>query len=114
MFFYRSGNLEKEGFEVLRNVEVKIFGKLFEINLLAIKDDEIMFVECRDGSKMSKRNDINKQIKTKISLTELNMKLFGAHKARVYVKLSHLADEMQEKFGKIDWIKNLKIIITKN
>jgi len=106
--------LEKEGFEVLRNVEMIYSGKLFEIDLLAFKDDEIMIVECRDGSKLSKRNDINKHIRTKIALTELNMKLFNAHQARVYVKLEKLADEMHEKYGKIDWIKDFKIKIIKN
>jgi len=106
--------LEKEGYEVQRNVEMIYFGKLFEIDLLAIKDDEILFVECRDGSKLSKLKDINKQIRTKIALTELNMKLFKAHKARVYVKLEKLVDEMQGKYGKIEWIKNLKVIISKN
>lgn len=103
--------LEKKGFEIIRNVVIEIFGKTTEIDLIAIKDEELMIVEISDGSNLKNKRDIEGRILRKIFRIELNKGLLNFHKAKVYIKAGNYARDMKEKYGNVDWIKDISIII---
>jgi len=103
--------LEKNGYEVIDNLVLEVHYKTFEIDLLGLKDGEVLIAECRDGNHLSKRKDIDSQIKTKIYKTELMKFLFNTQKAVVYFKVNNFTEEMYNKYQQTNWVKNFKIVI---
>jgi len=91
--------LEIEGYQVIPNVVLSRHGILFEIDLLAIKYDEITFVSCKDRSNYKIRDKLSQNIKLDANVLEHRMSIFHADKGILFVKTrKEHTKKMKKKF----------------
>ncbi|MHA1749353.1 MAG: hypothetical protein ACTSYF_12005, partial [Promethearchaeota archaeon] len=105
------GELERDGYKVIPNVSLSRNEIMFEVDLLAIKGDEITFVSCKDRSDYKKRYKLTQNIKINANVLEHRMNLFNPDNGLLFVKTrKEHTNKMKEKFECKDVNKlNIKI-----
>ncbi|MGC9778229.1 MAG: NERD domain-containing protein [Candidatus Heimdallarchaeota archaeon] len=104
--------LENEGYEVISNVKLSQKEIDIELDHIAIKDDELTIVSCKDQSDYKNPQKLAQHIKESASVLEHRMNLLNFDNALLFVKvMPKYYENMGNKFSNYYQIKNIKIHI---
>ncbi len=104
--------LEEEGYFTLQNVIFSFPRKTFEIDILAIKNNSLLFVSCKDHSTINRKMDAEKFLKIAANCLELNCKLSQISTARLYFKANpSYSNELIDNYNNTYWGSNIQLIL---
>lgn len=104
--------LEKAGYEVISNVRLSQNKINIELDHIAIKDNELTIVSCKDRSDLKNPQKLAQLIKESASVLEHRMNLLNFDNALLFVKvMPEYYENMRTKFSNHFQIKNIKIHI---
>jgi len=106
-------HLLAEGYFVLRNVIFTFSGKIFEIDLLALRDNELLLVSCKNHSTITNSPLAERFLRQAACRLEFLCQLVNASSARLYFKANPLyASTLATIYHKTYWEKQVQLFIT--
>ena len=101
--------MESQGYNVVMNVLLGYFGRKMEVDLLGVKNDDIVIVSCRDASSVKCLMSFRLDLKQKACRLEYRRTLLNADSAYLYVKVTQEVYQKVKEFeGK--WVDKVEII----
>lgn len=101
------------GYDVVSNLLVQLYKRKMELDLLAIREKEVVLVSCKDMSSVLNLDYLTIRIREAANLVEHRTELLGIQKTNVHIKTnSQVFNKIKNKFNG-NWSPNIKIYIEK-
>ena len=101
--------MKSQGFDVVMNVLFGYFGRKMEVDLLGVKNDDIVIVSCRDASSVKCLMSFRLDLKQKACKLEYRRTLLNANFAYLYVKVPQEVYQKVKEFEG-NWVDKVEII----
>jgi len=107
--------LEDEGFTIVPNVVFYYSGRTFEVDLIGLKERELLLISCKNMSSTTSSSQAEENIKDAANILAFRKEILNASYARLYVKPNlDNKEELLEVFQLGFWTDKIKIILSEN
>ncbi|MGC9778981.1 MAG: hypothetical protein HZR80_07040 [Candidatus Heimdallarchaeota archaeon] len=104
--------LEEEGYSTFRNANFSFASRTFEIDILALATDELLFISCKNHSTMEKRAEAEKFLHITANRLTFHCSICNIPTGRVYFKANPAYSEtLKEQYHKTYWTDNIQLFI---
>ena len=101
------------GYDVVTNLLVQLYKRKMELDLLIIKEKEVVLVSCKDMSSVVNLDYLTIRIREAANLIEHRTELLGIQKANVHIKTNpQVFNKINDKFNG-NWSSKINIYIEK-
>ena len=101
------------GYDVVTNLLVQLYKRKMELDLLAIREKEVVLVSCKDMSSVLNLDYLTTRIREAANLIEHRTELLGIQKANVHIKTNpQVFNKIKNKFNG-NWSSKINIYIEK-